>query len=202
MVDSTLSWKPHVTELSKKLARTCGIFCKLRQYVSPEILNVLYYSLFFSIVSYGISIWGLTHPSTLDILFKLQKKAIRIITFNDRYTHTNPLFSQLKILKISDILSFQLLSFIYQCQHDPPVSHFENLVIPLENVHNYGTRQATKGNLYLKQIHTTQYGIRSVKYTGSILWNDLPVSIRKVPSLSIFKKRLKEYFFKSYHDEM
>ena len=91
---------------------------------------------------------------------------------------------------------------MYQCQHDPPVSHFENLVILLENVHNYGTRQSTKGNLYLNQIHTTQYGIHSVKYTGSILWNDLPVSVRKVPSLSIFKKRLKEYFLKSYHDEM
>ena len=82
LVDSTLSWKPHVTELSKKHARTCGIFCKLRQYVSPEILNVLYYSLFFSIVSYHISIWGLTHPSTLDILFKLQKTAIRIMTLS------------------------------------------------------------------------------------------------------------------------
>ena len=68
------------------------------------------------------------------------------------------------------------------------------------NVHKYGTRRSTKGNLYLKQIHTTRYGIRSVKYTGSILWNDLPVSIRKVPSLSIFKNRLKEYYFKSYHD--
>ena len=76
MVDSTLSWKPHITELSKKLARTYGIFCKLRQYVSPEILNVLYYSLFFSIVSYGISIWGLTQPSTLDILFKVQKRLL------------------------------------------------------------------------------------------------------------------------------
>ena len=28
LVDSTLSWKPHITELSKKLARTTGIFFK------------------------------------------------------------------------------------------------------------------------------------------------------------------------------
>ena len=66
--------------------------------------------------------------------------------------------------------------------------------LTLKNVQNHGTRQSTKGNLYLKQIHTTQYGIRSVKYTGSILWNDLPVSIRKVLSLSIFKKDRRNIF--------
>ena len=78
-------------------------------------------------------------------------------------------FLTLKYLKYSDIHSFRLLSFIYQYQHDPPVSHFENLVIPLENIHDYGTRRSTRGNLYLQKFHTTQYGLRSAKYTGSIL---------------------------------
>ena len=27
--DAHLSWKPHITELSKKLARTVGILCKV-----------------------------------------------------------------------------------------------------------------------------------------------------------------------------
>ena len=37
LVDSKLTWKPHITELSKKLARTAGIFSKsdtLLKYVS------------------------------------------------------------------------------------------------------------------------------------------------------------------------
>ena len=64
LVDSSLTWKPHIIELSKKLART----------VTPETLKLLYYSLFFSFISYGIPVWGLTHPTTLDPLYKLQKK--------------------------------------------------------------------------------------------------------------------------------
>ena len=49
-VDSTLSWKSHITELSKKLARTTGIFFKIRYYVSRETLKLLYYSLFYSFI--------------------------------------------------------------------------------------------------------------------------------------------------------
>ena len=29
LLDSTLSWKPHITELNKKLSKTIGMFCKL-----------------------------------------------------------------------------------------------------------------------------------------------------------------------------
>ena len=49
-IDSTLSWKPHVTELSKKLARNCGIFFKIRHYVNPDTLKlyiILYFTHFF-----------------------------------------------------------------------------------------------------------------------------------------------------------
>ena len=66
LVDSTLSWKPHITELSKKLARTTGIFFKIRHYVARETLKLLYYSLFYSFISYAIVVWGLTHPIVLD----------------------------------------------------------------------------------------------------------------------------------------
>ena len=112
LVNSTLTWKPHVTELSKKLARTSGIFFKIRHYVSHETLRLLYYSLFYSFISYGISVWGLTHPTVLDPLCKIQKKVVRAITFNNKYTHTNPLFYNLCLLKIYEIHS---LKFSQNC---------------------------------------------------------------------------------------
>ena len=56
LVDSCFTWKAHIIELSKKLARTVGIFFKIRHYVTPETLKLLYYSLFFSCISYGIPV--------------------------------------------------------------------------------------------------------------------------------------------------
>ena len=39
---STLSWKTHFTELSKKLSGTVGLFCKIRHYVPQDTLILLY----------------------------------------------------------------------------------------------------------------------------------------------------------------
>ena len=121
------------------MARIAGSFFKIRHYVTPETLELLYYSLFFSFISYGISVWGLTHPSTLDPLYKLQKKVVRAITFSDRDTHSTPLFHQLRLLKLNDIHTLNLLCFVYECKHHTPIKFFKNYFIPLFSVHDHRT---------------------------------------------------------------
>ena len=41
---SHLNWKPHISSLCSKLARTNGIISKLRHYVSIKTLTNIYYS--------------------------------------------------------------------------------------------------------------------------------------------------------------
>ena len=139
LVDSTLTWKPHVTKLSKKLARTSGIFFKIRHHVSHETLRLLYYPLFYSFISYGISVWGLTHPTVLDPLCKIQKKVVRAITFNNKYTHTTPLFYNLRLLKIHEIHSLKLLCFVYDCKQGSPLQPFSDYFIPVHSIHDHNT---------------------------------------------------------------
>ena len=96
----------------KTLARNCGIFFKIRHYVNQDTLKLLYYSLFYSFLSYGTIVWGLTHPSVILPLYKLQTKVIRAICFEDRLAHTSLLFHKLETLKLSDIHSLQLVLFL------------------------------------------------------------------------------------------
>ena len=49
----------------------------IRHFVPLETIKVLYFSLFYSFVSYGIAVWGLTHKSFLDPLIISQKKSVR-----------------------------------------------------------------------------------------------------------------------------
>ena len=168
LFDSTLSWKPHVTERSKKLAKTSGILFKIRHYVSHETLRLLYYSLFYSFISYGISVWGLTHPTVLDPLYKLQEKVVRAITFNNKYTHTTPLFYNLLLLKIHEIHSLKILCFVYDCKQGSPLQPFNDYYIPVHSIHYHNTRQASKGDIFISSVNTTQYGKRTDKFAGSI----------------------------------
>ena len=154
--------------------------------------------MFYSFLSYGIVVWGLTHPSILDRLFKVQKRVIHTISFKDRYTRTAPLFYELKILKLHYIHSLKLLCFVYECTNNSITPVFDSFFNQLQTVHSYNTRKASKGNIYLTSVNTTQYGKRSAKLAGGTLWNNLSVQLRKSPSMQTFKKSLQACYLSAY----
>ena len=87
------SLKNNVNELCLKLSKTVGIFSKLRYYVNVDILIMLYYSLIYPFLTYGIQVWGLTYPTYLKPVatLKLQKRVVRIMTFTDPRSLSEPL---------------------------------------------------------------------------------------------------------------
>ena len=48
LIDSTLSWKHHVSNISKKISRSIGIMYKLRPFLPLNVLKNVYYSLVYS----------------------------------------------------------------------------------------------------------------------------------------------------------
>ena len=44
---------------------------------------MLYYSLIYPFLTYGIQVWGLTYPTYLKPVTTLQKRVVRIMTFSD-----------------------------------------------------------------------------------------------------------------------
>ena len=103
-MDSSLNWKEHIKQLSKKI----------RHYVSKCILTQLYYSLIYPFLTYGVIIWANTYASNLKPIITLQKKAIRIMTFSKYDDHTSPLFKNLNILKFSDIIYYHNSLFLFK----------------------------------------------------------------------------------------
>ena len=103
LLDETLSWRSHLVELSRKLARSVGIFYKLRHCVPLDTLVSIYYALFYPFLTNGIFVWGATYENLLKPVLTAQKKVIRAIIFSEQTAHSSPLFSDLKILKLGDI---------------------------------------------------------------------------------------------------
>ena len=114
MIDSTLSWKDHIIEITPKLNKACYV---IRTFLrSPEILRMVYFSYFHSIKSYGIMFWGNSRNSIN--IYKIQKRIIWIITNSNRFNTCCPLFQQLWILEYYPFhhsIYFQYL-FCYQKQ--------------------------------------------------------------------------------------
>ena len=75
---------------------------------------------------------------------------------------------------------------------------FSLSMFPNSSVHRIGTRQATRGDLFKSIKNTTLYGLQTIQYFGSKLWNTLPLFIRVASSIAVFRSKLKSYFLDSY----
>ena len=194
LLDEHLTWRYHITELSKKLARTCGILFKVRGLLPRSILIMLYNALVLSFVQYGIIVWGQTFGSYLEPLSKLQKRAVRAISHQTFLAHSLPIFKDLKLLRIDDIFKSKLLTFVYESINKLTPVYFHDFFCTNASIHSHNTKQSARGDLFLAQRNTLQYGLRSIRYTGAKLWNGLPTTIRSLPSKFLFKNHLKGYF--------
>ena len=195
LLDENLSWKYHLAELSKKLARTCGMFFKVRYFFPLDVLICLYNSLFSPFLQYRILVWGVTHETYINPVFLLQKRIIRAMSFKHFTSHSTPIFHELRILKLHDLLHLKLMSFVYESVHKISPICFHNFFRFLESVHQFGTRQSGKDDIFIPQKNTSQYGLRSIRYYGAKYWNKIPVTIRRSPSVKVFRQKLKISLF-------
>ena len=128
----------------------------------------------------------------------LHKKIMRSITFNENTAPSKPIFDTLQTFKFNDVILLQITSFVYECVNNLAPVYFRDFFRSIHNVHDIGTRQSKRGDLFALRYNTTQYGLRSIHYSGVRLWNSLPQEIRSSNSLSNFKKKAKGYLLSFY----
>ena len=189
LIDSNLGWKSQIECIAKKIKRSVGVLSKLRYYVHTNILTNLYYTLIYPFLIYGMIVWGNTYPSAIQPLFVLQKKAMRIITFSEYNEHSSPLFKLLNIIKIFDLVTFHIASFMYKFHHRLLPSAFDNFFTPIDRIHNYNTGLASKQSYYLPKARTN-YGLFNIRFQGTKIWNSMDENT-KLFSSSKFKNKLK-----------
>ena len=168
IIADNLSWQPHINYISKKISKSIGIMYKLSKYLNKTALISLYYSLIYPYIIYCNEVWGLGYASHRMKLFILQKRAIRLICHASRDAPSNPLFKDLKILKINDINSHLITILMFKLQHNELPLVFNDIFKCNSSVHSHDTRQSLE--LHIPLV-TTNYTQMTVRYVGVILWN-------------------------------
>ena len=120
------------------------------------------------------------------------------MTFSDPNAHSSPLFYDLKILKLDDLYQLSISVFAYECQNNIVQLYFVNFFTQTTDVHSYNTRSAARGDFFILQKNTLQYGLRSIRFNGAKIWNSIPPEISDASSVRTFKNNLKNLYFDSY----
>ena len=88
--------KLHQEKVANNLRQINGMLSRIRYCLPKDMLKNIYFALFHSKLTYAIQIWGqsLNHNSRLT---KLQKSAVRLITFSNFQAASVPIFKELSI---------------------------------------------------------------------------------------------------------
>ena len=129
------------------------------------------------------------HNRTLSRIYKLQKRAVRVICNAPFLATSKPLFNQLQLLSIFELYQLRLAMFMYSCHKEILPSSLTRYFSFNYETHSYFTRSSN--DFYIPFVRTTT-SQNTIYYAGPKLWNSLPASLKSSCSLNVFKMQFKE----------
>ena len=188
-----LSWHIHIEFICNKLSKIVGILNKLKHFPC-NILLMIYNALFLPHLNYCNIAWANSNDYCMTRLYKLQKKAIRIVSKSSFLAHTKPIFQRLKTFNVFELNDFNIAVFMFLCHKGAIPASLLNTFHINSEFHTYNTRQSSNFHIPLIRTKVSQ---NSIFYKGPIIWNGLPSHVKLSPSLNTFKRRYKNIRFNS-----
>ena len=106
-LDNSLSWKKHIEAIVPKLSAATFAMTVVQPFLSLELLKLIYYSYFHSILTHRVIFWGNTNHS--NIIFKMQKRIVRIMVGIRKRISYREYFKRLKTLPLQSQYLLSLL---------------------------------------------------------------------------------------------
>ena len=209
IIDQNLTWKYHISKTTNQISKNIGILRKFRHTFPRQTLFTLYNTLILPYISYSniawavtentldqnICPWTSTNTTKIDVIFKLQKRALRIINNSDYSSHTKTIFHSLKTLNIFDLNRLQTALFMYRHNSKTLPNSFLNFFSKHSDIHNYNTRHADN---YIAISPKSNLTKQSIKYIGPKVWNSLSTNITNSKTIKAFKWSLKQQLVNKY----
>ena len=194
-LDEHMSWKHHINSISNQISRSVDILNRLKYILPTHVKLMIYNALILSRINYGILLCGYNS----EIIFKLQKKAMRIISLQKYNAHSEPLFKTLQLLNVNDILKVQQLRFYFSLIHNKLTIYFNCFNLSRNyHFHNYLTRLSNHFHV-AKEKHT--FATKCLRLSLPTLLNYLPSCITDkyfTHSINGFATYVKNYYLTKY----
>ena len=123
---------------------------------------------------------------------KYLKRFMGLISGKKGKNHSDPIFSQLGLLKIRDVYRQQLRVHAWKFFRSKLPKNQESMLCKVSDTHKHNTRNAKTG----LSISTLDH--RSIAYRVPKEWLSLSEKLREICSLGGFKKRSKDEFIETY----
>ena len=194
-IDNALKFETLVQSICKKANQKLHAFGRLRPYLGSDRSKLLLKAVVLSNFSYCPLIWlfcsktanndsNRTHKCALRILYKDYKS-----TFEDFFERDKTKTTHTKNLQ-------KLMIEVYKSLNYLNPEYMWELFVKKDVQYNLRTKELCK----LPSVSSQCYGLNSLSFRGSLLWNTIDNEIKLSPSLEKFRKKYVAGMALAVHD--
>ena len=182
LIDNKLKWTNQINAINLKLSKGNGLLAKIRHYVPSCVLRSLYFSFINPHIDYNLLNWSMAANTNLESIENKIKKAVRIISFKDSFTHSTPLFKKLNILPLRYSINSKLAKFMWKLYNEE---------LPDTLTVNFHSNPRTFISYQESRLASLE---KFVLFEGPKIWKKIPNLIRTKTTLKTFSKSLLNHY--------
>ena len=191
-IDEKMSFKEQFNKLNKKLKETVNALIAVRETLNYRAKIQLYHSFFESHLKYAaVTYFDKLNKTQIEILNKLQKKAIRLVFNAKMRCHTGKLLKLAEIIPINKVYKCEALKFVFKYRNELTKNEQPRALSEIfsHEIANRKTRQSiNKTNIQIKK----EYKKDQNAYSLIKVWNDAENDLKNSGNLWSLKQQLKE----------
>ena len=146
-VDNVLTWKAQIQNIHNTIARKLALHCRIKQYIPYKARKTFYNSHTLPDMDSCSTLW--CNASTSDRIYKLQRRAARIITDSEYRAPSGPLFEQLNWLPLTERVKYRQSQLVYKAVNELTPDYMCALFTPISNISTRTIRSNETGDLYV-----------------------------------------------------
>ena len=181
-IDGELKWQSHVGNVCKILSKNVFLMSQLKRYVNSQALRIFFNSHSMSHISFSSAIWDGCNEIHLSKLNSLHRHAAKLLN-PDETLSTDKKQTALSILPLQSQLDFNKALLMFKANASMVPSYITSLFSECNN----RTRRYILPKLRIDHYKT------SLSFSGSSVWNTLPVGIKTVGTIGRFKSELHKH---------
>ena len=188
IIDHKLKFEEHISSICQIAGKKLNALTRLSHLIAPYQLDLILNSFIKGQFNYCPLIWMFSSKRSNNLINKIHERTLRLI-HNDYESN----FSDL--LKIKNEVTFhvknnqKLMTEVYKYVNG--LSNSITCEIFSKRNVNYNLRNFRE--IKSQRKYTSRYGLESVNYKASQLWQNVPMEIKNSSTLEIFKTKIKSW---------
>ena len=199
-LDALMTMEKHINTITQSAYFQIRNISRIRKCLTLESAKTLTQTLVISRIDYCNGLLGNIPLRLSNKLQRVQNAAAKMLFKKPKRDHVTPLLKSLHWLPITFRIKYKIVLLTYKSLNNlapPYLKHLIHWYVPTRQLRSNTVLQNT---LVVPRYHRRKHGSRSFSALSPVLWNELPLHIRKAESVTLFKSLLKTHYFNTYYN--